>query len=48
MVMKEYPDRFTKLNPENGWGSYETFLPWLERYLEACQQHPEALVTVWR
>lgn len=29
-----------KLNPENGWGNYDTFLKWLVNYKEACEGHP--------
>lgn len=46
--MKEYPEKFIALNPENGWGSYDTFLPWLERYLDACMEYPKALVHACR
>lgn len=46
--MKADPARFEKHNSSNGWGLYENFLPWLERYLEACEDHPDALVSVWR
>ncbi|MEN6532194.1 MAG: hypothetical protein ABFD89_00930 [Bryobacteraceae bacterium] len=37
--MKANPERFRELNPENGWGSYDDFVPWLERLLEACREH---------
>lgn len=46
--MRAYPDRFRALNPENGWGSYDTFVPWLERYLAACKAYPQARVRVSR
>jgi beta-galactosidase/beta-glucuronidase len=42
------PQRFIALNPENGWGSYDTFVPWLEKYLNACQNHPKAQIYVSR
>lgn len=47
-LMKREPERFIALNPENGWGSYDGFVPWIEKYLEACHQHPEAEVSVSR
>lgn len=47
-LMKADPKRFAKHNPSNGWGSYAGFLPWLERYLAACEDHPEAEVRVSR
>ena len=40
--MRANPEKFIALNPENGWGSYDTFLPWLERYLQACIEYPDA------
>lgn len=47
-TMENDPARFVALNPENGWGSYETFLPWLREYLAACVEHPKAMVDTWR
>lgn len=45
-MMKNEPKRFKVFNPLNGWGSYESFLPWIEQYLEACKKHPKAQVRV--
>lgn len=39
---------FEKFNPSNGWGSYEGFVPWIEEYLEACKEYPEAIIRVSR
>lgn len=47
-IMKRDPERFEKLNPPNGWGSYAIFVPWIERYLIACITYPEAEVSVCR
>lgn len=47
-LMQSESDRFEALNPENGWGSYDRFLPWIARYLEACRTYPDADVSVWR
>jgi hypothetical protein len=47
-MMKADPTRFQKLNAQNGWGLYENFVPWLERYLAACEENPEAEVWVSR
>lgn len=46
--MKADPGRFEKHNSPNGWGSYKIFLPWLERYLDACEKNPDARVSVDR
>lgn len=47
-LLRADPDRFKKLNPENGWGDYEVFVEWVEKYLQACKEHPEAIVEVSR
>lgn len=47
-AMKAEPVRFERLNPENGWGTYKGFVPWLENYLRACEENPEALVSASR
>ena len=46
--MKADPERFKKFDSPNGWGLYENFVPWLERYLRACEKEPEAFVRVSR
>jgi hypothetical protein len=43
-LMESDPVKFEALNSPNGWGKYEHFLPWLEKYLEACKKHPKALI----
>ena len=37
-----------KHNAANGWGLYEHFVPFVERYLKACENYPNALVRVSR
>lgn len=34
--------------PENGWGTHAQFVPWVERYLEACREYPDAEIEVSR
>ena len=41
-------DRFEKFNASNGWGMWEHFLPFCADYLQACRNHPEAIVEVSR
>lgn len=43
-AMHDDPERFKVFDAPNGWGLYENFLPWLEKYLEACEQMPDAAV----
>jgi hypothetical protein len=47
-LMKADPGRFRKHNAKNGWGLYEHFVPWVEKYLEACEENPTAKVSVSR
>jgi len=46
--LKAEPDKFRALNPPNGWGSYAGLLEFMEQYLQACSENPEAEVSVWR
>jgi len=47
-LMYTDPDRFKKHNPDNGWGSYEGFVAFVESYLASCAIHPDALIEVNR
>lgn len=47
-AMKADPERFKKHNAPNGWGRYEHFVPFVEAYLAACIEHPDADVRVSR
>lgn len=47
-LMKSDPARFKKLDSPNGWGLYIHFVPWIEKYLEACEEHPEAEIYISR
>jgi hypothetical protein len=40
--------KFVALNPKNGWGSYDGFVPWVARYLRACEDSPRSTVRVSR
>lgn len=46
--LKLYPERFKAFNPENGWGNYEGLVEFMTNYLNACEAHPQARVSVWR
>lgn len=46
--LKDSPDHYREFNAKNGWGLYEHFVPWVEEYLEACKQYPDALIEVSR
>ena len=47
-AMLSDPPKFKALDAKNGWGTYDDFLPWVRRYLDACKAHPDALVRVSR
>ncbi len=47
-LLREYPEHYHTFDSENGWGTYEHFLPWLSSYLIACDAHPEARIKVSR
>lgn len=47
-LLKSDEARFSAFNASNGWGLYEHFVPFVENYLEACREHPEAEVQVSR
>lgn len=46
--LRENPFRFKALNPKNGWGSYKVLVSFVEQYLQACCQYPEAKIFVCR
>lgn len=46
--LRKAPDCFKKFNPDNGWGSYEALVSFVEAYLAACIKNPDAEVRVSR
>lgn len=46
--MKADPNKYREYDSPNGWGKYDDFVPWIERYIEACKQDPDAEVSVSR
>jgi hypothetical protein len=47
-TLRSDPDRFKKFNPENRWGSYESLVNFVEDYLQACKENPDAEVRACR
>lgn len=45
-AMETNPAAYIALNPSNGWGSYETALPFLKNILRMCRLHPKAIVDI--
>ena len=46
--MKKRPEYYKQFNSPNGWGIYKHFIPWIEEYLEACKEYPEAVIKISR
>jgi hypothetical protein len=46
--LKEKPEHFAEFNAPNGWGMYKHFVPFVEKYLNACKEFPDALISVSR
>jgi hypothetical protein len=46
--LKADPERFEKFNPENKWGDYGALVRFVEKYLIACEEYPDADVSVSR
>jgi len=46
--MKKRPEHYKQFNAENGWGLYRNFVPWIERYLDACIEYPDSFVGAYR
>ncbi len=44
-IMREKAEFLKTLNPINGWGNYENLLQFVEQYLEACIQNPDAEIS---
>lgn len=46
--LKANPKKFKKYDASNEWGTYNDFLPWVEKYLAACINNPEARIKSYR
>ena len=46
--LKSNPKKYKKFDSPNGWGLYVHFVPFVENYLTACEQNPDAEVEVSR
>lgn len=47
-LLESEPDRFRQFDSPHGWGTYEQFVPWVRRYLDACRANPDARIRVSR
>lgn len=46
--LQSEPDYYRTFNPSNGWGNYDGLVSFVERYLAACREYPDAEVSVSR
>ena len=46
--MEARPQYYKQFNSPNGWGTYNNFVPWVRRYLDACREYPDAEIKVSR
>ena len=46
--LKSRPNYFKQFDSPNGWGLYVHFVPFVEKYLNALKENPEAIVEVSR
>lgn len=42
------PDKFKAMNPPNGWGSYDTFLTFIEKLMDLSSLYPDYIWHTWR
>ena len=45
--LKADPEKYEAFNASNGWGLYKDFVLFVEKYLAACIETPDAAVSVW-
>ena len=44
--LKDDPEYYQTFDSKNGWGLYKHFVSFVEKYLRACEEYPEADVSV--
>lgn len=42
--LKDKPDYYKQFESDNGWGLYIQFVPFVEKYLNACKEFPDAII----
>lgn len=47
-LLQSDPEKYSKFDSPNGWGTYKHFVPFVEKYLQACKENSEAQVHVSR
>lgn len=44
--LKSNPQKFEEFDSPNGWGTIDTFFPWLIQLLEKCEEFPDAILGI--
>lgn len=47
-ALAAFPEKFSKFDAANGWGTYKDFIQFVTEYLDACKKHPNARIGVSR
>ena len=47
LKLKSHPEHYKQFDAPNGWGTYKDFVPFVEKVLDACKEHPKASVITW-
>lgn len=46
LYMANHPEEMKSLEPDNGWGTYSGFKGFIKEILDACEENPDATLTV--
>lgn len=46
--LRANPAEYQQYNAPNGWGKYEHLVSFVEQYMQACMNNPDAEVSAWR
>jgi len=47
-ALRQDPEHYRQYDADNGWGTYDHFVPFVIEYLEACRRYPDAKIKVDR
>ena len=47
-VLESDKERLIQFNPSNGWGNYDALVMFVTDYIKACENYPDAIVSVER
>lgn len=42
-ALREFPELFIKLNPQNGWGCYDDFMNYIEKLFDLSEKYPDGI-----